>query len=57
MTGRDLVLAAAAAFCLVVALGIDVSRGGSPTPAALWFAVAGLVLLGIAAFLPRWPRR
>jgi len=51
------VLTAAAAFCLITALGIDVSRHGNPTPAALWFAVAGVVLLGIAAVFPRWPRR
>ena len=50
-------LTAAAAFCLVVALGIDVSRHGNPTPAALWFAVAGVAILAAAAFFPRWPRR
>jgi len=51
------VLTVAAAFCLVVALGIDVSRAGSPDPAALWFAVAGVTLLGLATIWPRWPRR
>ena len=50
-------LTAAAAFCLVVALGIDVSRHGNPTAATLTFAVAGLVLLAAAAFFPRWPGR
>jgi len=51
------VLTAAAALCLAVALGIDVSRAGNPAPAALWFAVAGLVLLAAAAVFPRWPGR
>ena len=46
-------LAAAAALFLVVALAIDVSRAGSPTPAALWSAAAGIVLLGLSAFFPR----
>jgi hypothetical protein len=51
------VLTAAAAFCLAVALGIDVSRDCSPTAAALWFAVAGVALLALAVIFPRWPRR
>ena len=50
-------LAAAAALFLVVALGIDVSRAGNPNPAALWFAVAGVVFLAAAVIFPRWPRR
>lgn len=50
-------LTAAAALCLIVALAVDVSRGGSPTAAALWFAVAGVVLLAVAVIFPRWPRR
>ena len=46
-------LAAAAAFCLVIALAIDVSRAGSPSAGALWLTGAGLALLLIAAIFPR----
>ena len=45
-------LTVAAAFCLIAALVIDVSRSGSLTPAALWFAVAGLVLLLLSVVFP-----
>ena len=46
-------LTAAAATCLVVALAIDVSRAGSPTPAALWLGLTGLGLVFLAAIFPR----
>ena len=46
-------LTATAAICLTVALAIDVSRAGSPTPAALGFAVTGMALILLAAIFPR----
>jgi len=50
------VLTLAAAICLVAALAIDVSRGGSPTLAAVAFAVAGMAFVLLASAFPRWPR-
>ncbi len=50
-------LTLAAAVCLTVALAVDVSRGGSPTLAAVAFAVAGMALVPLASAFPRFPRR
>ena len=45
-------LTLAAAICLTAALVIDVSRGGSPTLAAVAFAVAGMALVLLASAVP-----
>ena len=49
-------LTLAAAICLTAALAIDVSRGGSPTLAAIVLAVAGMAFVLLASAFPRWPR-
>lgn len=48
-------LAAAAAGCLAVALGLDLAGTGGV--AADGLGAAGLVLLVVAVIFPRWPRR
>jgi hypothetical protein len=47
------VLTAAAAACLVIALAIDVSRGGHVTMASAAFALAGMALIALSAAFPR----